>query len=188
MSDERSSYEEQLPWLQSVDDEDEPRGVSARKMLAALGVVLIAALLVGATFFWIGRRECPGQRPARADQGRPGAVQDPAAQSGRPRYRRRKRDRLRDQRGPRHRLPARHEQGPRAPRAARRGRSPSLLPDSPRRRPPQRPLRRLRSRSPSRRARPVASSSSARSRTGRRPSEHGRHCRRAFPVSPRSTR
>lgn len=57
MSDSRSSYEEQLPWLQSVDDEDEPRGVSARKMLAALAVVVIAALLVGGTFFWIGRRD-----------------------------------------------------------------------------------------------------------------------------------
>jgi hypothetical protein len=57
LSDQRSSYEEQLPWLQSVDDEDEPRGLSARKMLAALGVVLLAILLVGATFFVIGRRD-----------------------------------------------------------------------------------------------------------------------------------
>jgi len=57
LSDQRSSYEEQLPWLQSVDDEDEPRGVSARKMLAALVVVVIAALLVGIAFFWIGRRD-----------------------------------------------------------------------------------------------------------------------------------
>ncbi|MBV9526834.1 SPOR domain-containing protein [Sphingomonas sp.] len=56
MSDQRSSYEEQLPWLQSVDDEDEPRGVSARKMLAALGVVVLAVVLVGVAFFWIGRR------------------------------------------------------------------------------------------------------------------------------------
>jgi cell division septation protein DedD len=57
VSDSRSSYEEQLPWLQSVDDEDEPRGVSARKMLAALAIVVIAALLVGGTFFWMGRRD-----------------------------------------------------------------------------------------------------------------------------------
>lgn len=56
MSDERFSYDD-LPWLQSVDDEDEPRGVSARKMLAALGIVALAALLIGATFFWIGHRE-----------------------------------------------------------------------------------------------------------------------------------
>jgi cell division protein FtsN len=58
MSDHRSAYDEgQLPWLQAVEDEDEPRGVSARKMLAALAVVLLAALLVAATFFWLGRRE-----------------------------------------------------------------------------------------------------------------------------------
>lgn len=63
MTDSRSSYEEQLPWLQSVDDEDEPRGVSARKMLAALGVVILAALLVGGTFFWIGRRDAVANGP-----------------------------------------------------------------------------------------------------------------------------
>ncbi len=56
MSDQR--YDEgQLPWLQAVEDEDEPRGVSARKMFAALLVVLLAAALVAATFFWIGRRD-----------------------------------------------------------------------------------------------------------------------------------
>ncbi len=57
MTDQRSAYDDgQLPWLTAVEDEDEPRGVSARKMLAALLVVLLAAALVGATFFWIGRR------------------------------------------------------------------------------------------------------------------------------------
>lgn len=53
LNDSRS-YDEQLPWLQPVDDEDEPRGLSARKMFAALVVVLLAALLVAITFFWIG--------------------------------------------------------------------------------------------------------------------------------------
>jgi cell division septation protein DedD len=62
VSDRRSSYEE-LPWLQSVDDEDEPRGVSARKMLAALCVVMIAGLLVAGTFFWIGRRDAAVNGP-----------------------------------------------------------------------------------------------------------------------------
>ena len=56
MSDTRQ-YDEQLPWLQPVEDEDEPRGISARKMLAALVVVLVAALLVAGTFFWLGRRD-----------------------------------------------------------------------------------------------------------------------------------
>ena len=62
MSDQR--YDEgQLPWLQAVEDEDEPRGVSARKMLAALLVVLLAAALVAATFFWIGRRDAQMSGP-----------------------------------------------------------------------------------------------------------------------------
>lgn len=59
MSDTRP-YDEQLPWLQPVEDEDEPRGISARKMLAALGVVLVAAAIVAATFFWLGRRDTAG--------------------------------------------------------------------------------------------------------------------------------
>lgn len=58
MSDSGPAYDDrQLPWLQGVDDEDEPRGVSARKMLAALLVVLLAAGIVAATFFWLGRRD-----------------------------------------------------------------------------------------------------------------------------------
>ena len=58
MSDESSPYDDgQLPWLAAVEDEEEPRGVSGRKMLAALLVVLLAAALVAATFFWMGQRE-----------------------------------------------------------------------------------------------------------------------------------
>jgi hypothetical protein len=58
VTDDRLAYDDgQLPWLQAVEDEDEPRGVSARKMLAALGVVAFAGLLVAATFFWLGRRD-----------------------------------------------------------------------------------------------------------------------------------
>lgn len=56
MSDSRSAYDEQLPWLEAVDDEDGPRGVPARRMLAALLVVLAAAALVSVTFFWLGRQ------------------------------------------------------------------------------------------------------------------------------------
>jgi len=55
VSDERA-FDEPLPWLAPVEDEEEPRGISARRMLAALLVVLIAALIVAWTFFWIGRR------------------------------------------------------------------------------------------------------------------------------------
>src|ERR1700760_2395905 len=63
MSDTRPSYEDQLPWLQAVDDEDEPRGISARKMGAALVVLLLAVLIVAATFFWLGRRDAVDGAP-----------------------------------------------------------------------------------------------------------------------------
>ena len=55
MSDERT-YEEPLPWLAPVDDEDEPQGISARRMLRALAVVLIAMLVIAGAFFWLGHR------------------------------------------------------------------------------------------------------------------------------------
>jgi hypothetical protein len=57
MSDSRQAYDEQLPWLEAVDDEDGPGGVPARRMLAALLVVLVAVGLVAATFFWLGQRD-----------------------------------------------------------------------------------------------------------------------------------
>ena len=60
MSDQRAYDDGQLPWLAAVEDEDEPRGVSGRKMLAALIVVLLAAMLVAATFFWLGSRDAAG--------------------------------------------------------------------------------------------------------------------------------
>lgn len=56
MTDSRPGYDEQLPWLEAVDDEDGPTGIPARRMLAALLVVLLAAALVSATFFWLGRQ------------------------------------------------------------------------------------------------------------------------------------
>lgn len=65
-------YDEQLPWLQPVDDEDQPRGLSARKMLAALLVVLLAALIVAGTFFWLGRRDSGVSGPPELIQAPPG--------------------------------------------------------------------------------------------------------------------
>lgn len=62
MTDQRS-YDEALPWLQGVEDEDEPRGISARKMLAALLVVLLAAAIVAVAFFWLGRRDAAVNGP-----------------------------------------------------------------------------------------------------------------------------
>lgn len=70
MTDSRPSYDEQLPWLQAVEDEDEPRGLSARKMLAALAVVLLAGVIVAGTFFWLGRSN-------RSDNGPPELIQAP---------------------------------------------------------------------------------------------------------------
>lgn len=56
MADERAYDERGLPWLEAVDDEDEPRGMSARAMLTAILFVILAGALVGGTFFWLGRR------------------------------------------------------------------------------------------------------------------------------------
>jgi hypothetical protein len=72
VTDDRSYDDGQLPWLQAVEDEDEPRGVSARKMLAALAVVVLAALLVAATFFWLGRRNGEVNGPPELIQAPPG--------------------------------------------------------------------------------------------------------------------
>jgi len=73
LTDNRSAYDDgQLPWLQAVEDEDEPRGVSARKMLAALGIVLLAALLVAASFFWLGRRNAVVNGPPELIKAEPG--------------------------------------------------------------------------------------------------------------------
>ncbi|HXH00404.1 MAG TPA: SPOR domain-containing protein [Sphingomicrobium sp.] len=57
MGDGRTYDDQGLPWLEGVDDEDGPRGVSAKKMLVALLMVTVAAALVAGTFFWVGRRD-----------------------------------------------------------------------------------------------------------------------------------
>lgn len=62
---------EALPWLEAVDDEDEPRGLSARKMLAALALVLLGVGIVAGTLFTIGREQGGSGPPEliRAPQG-----------------------------------------------------------------------------------------------------------------------
>ena len=62
VSDEHA-YDELLPWLAPVEDEDEPRGFSARRMVAALLVVMLAGLIVAGTFFWLGRRDMIANGP-----------------------------------------------------------------------------------------------------------------------------
>jgi hypothetical protein len=49
--------DEALPWLEAVDDDDPAPALSARKMLAAVITVLIAAGLVAGTLFWLGRQQ-----------------------------------------------------------------------------------------------------------------------------------
>ncbi|HEX6217705.1 MAG TPA: SPOR domain-containing protein [Sphingomicrobium sp.] len=55
--DSRPYDDSELPWLAAVDDEDGPRGVSGRRMLAALLVVLLGVAIVAATFFYLGRQD-----------------------------------------------------------------------------------------------------------------------------------
>ncbi len=71
MSDDRP-YEEPLPWLAAVEDEDEPRGVSARRMLAALAVVILAGLIIAGSFFWLGRRDTAVNGPPELIAAPPG--------------------------------------------------------------------------------------------------------------------
>lgn len=57
MSDARAYDGEALPWLEAVENEDGPRAISARKMLVALILVLLAAAIVAGTMFWLGRQD-----------------------------------------------------------------------------------------------------------------------------------
>ena len=57
MNDGRAYDDQGLPWLEAVDDEDGPRGISGRKMFVALVMVLLAAAVVAGTSFWVGRRD-----------------------------------------------------------------------------------------------------------------------------------
>lgn len=81
MSDERS-FDEPLPWLTPVEDEDEPRGISARRMIVALAVVLLAALIIAATFFWMGRRDTVVSGPPELIKAPPGPYKVKPANAG----------------------------------------------------------------------------------------------------------
>jgi len=56
MSDARGYDDQSLPWLEAVENEDGPRGISARKMFVALVLVLLAGAIVAGTMFWLGRQ------------------------------------------------------------------------------------------------------------------------------------
>jgi hypothetical protein len=83
VTDQRSGYDDgQLPWLQAVEDEDEPRGVSARKMLAALLVILLAGAIVAGTFFRMGRRDVEFSGPPELIRAEPGPYKVKPANPG----------------------------------------------------------------------------------------------------------
>lgn len=72
MSDAQAYDSESLPWLEAVENEDGPRAISARKMLVAFLLVLLAGAIVAGTMFWIGRQDpAPGGAPEliRAEPG-----------------------------------------------------------------------------------------------------------------------
>lgn len=73
MSEQGRAYDDsQLPWLQAVEDEDEPTGLSARKMLVALLFVAMAIALVAGTFFWLGRSDSADSGPPELISAPPG--------------------------------------------------------------------------------------------------------------------
>jgi hypothetical protein len=72
MSDGRAYDDQGLPWLEGVDDEDGPRGISAKKMLVALLMVGVAAAIIAGTFFWLGRRDAPVVGPPELIRAEPG--------------------------------------------------------------------------------------------------------------------
>ena len=72
MTEQRGQYQDQLPWLQAVEDEQEASSLSAGRMFGALLVVLIAAAAIGGTFFWLGNREARGDGPPELIAAPPG--------------------------------------------------------------------------------------------------------------------
>lgn len=72
MNDQNLQRDDQLPWLQGVEDEAEPRGVSARRMFSLLVAVLVVAALVGGAFFWLGRMNTAGEGPPELIPAPPG--------------------------------------------------------------------------------------------------------------------
>jgi hypothetical protein len=57
MNQRPAAFDDQLPWLQPVDDEDSTSGISARKMIVLVLIVVIGAALVAGSFFLLGRRD-----------------------------------------------------------------------------------------------------------------------------------
>ncbi len=99
MSDARGYDDQSLPWLEAVENEDGPRAISARKMLVALLLVLLAGAIVAGTMFWLGRRDPAVTGAPQLIRAEPGPYKVKPTDPGRARRRRRQRDGLFDQRG-----------------------------------------------------------------------------------------
>ena len=72
MSDARGYDDQSLPWLEAVENEDGPRAISARKMIVALVLVLLATAIVAGTMFWLGRQEPAVSGPPELIRAEPG--------------------------------------------------------------------------------------------------------------------
>jgi len=79
---ERATYDEQLPWLQPVEDEDGPSGISARKMLALVLVVLVGAAVLAGSFFLLGRQDSAGSGEPELIRAEPGPYKVKPADPG----------------------------------------------------------------------------------------------------------
>jgi hypothetical protein len=82
MSKRQATYNEKLPWLEPVEYEDEPSGISARKMLALVAVVLIGAALVAGSFFLLGRQDPAGPATPELIRAEPGPYKIKPADPG----------------------------------------------------------------------------------------------------------
>ena len=82
MRERRVSYNEQLPWLEPVEYEDAPSGISARKMLAFVAIVLIGVALVAGSFFFLGRQDPAGSAEPELIRAIPGPYKVKPADPG----------------------------------------------------------------------------------------------------------
>lgn len=82
MSERQVTYNDKLPWLEPVEYEDAPSGVSARKMLALVAIVLVGAALVASSFFLLGREDPVGSAAPELIRAEPGPYKVKPADPG----------------------------------------------------------------------------------------------------------
>jgi len=82
MSDAQAYDDQSLPWLEAVENEEGPRAISARKMLVALLLVLLAGAIVAGTMFWLGRQNPAVTGPPELIRAEPGPYKIKPADPG----------------------------------------------------------------------------------------------------------